>query len=180
MDRTKKIGFLAFALVILAIPVYLMMSSEAILEDGHRHKIRLEGRDPFDPFRGKFLRLNFNDEIACIDCSEGEEVYVLLEKGEDGYSFFSEGVKEKPTHSDYFKATVERVYLDRARVKIDTLTKYFINEDKAKKAEDILQSYTRQKPDEVYLAIRVLDGEARLEDIFIEETPFLEFLDEWE
>ena len=179
MDLKKKIGFLIFALVVLAVPLYLMMSSEDILENGNRHKIRLEGRDPFDPFRGKFLRLNFDDRIDCLECEEGDEVYVLLVKDSEGYSSFNEGVMEKPSHSDYFKAKVLRVYSDEAVIKTDNLSKYFINEDKAKKAEDILQSYTRQKPADVYLAIRVLDGEARLEDIFIEETPFLEFIENW-
>lgn len=179
MDSSKKIGFLVFALIVLAIPIYLMMSSEDILENGNRHKIRLEGRDPFDPFRGKFLRLNFDNRIDCFACEEGDEVYVLLKKDADGYSSFSEGVTDKPGHSDYFKATVAKAYPDGAVIKIDNLSKYFINEDKAKEAEDVLQSYSRQKPEDVYLAIRVLDGEARLEDIFIEETPFLEFLENW-
>ena len=179
MDIKKKIGFLAFALIVLAIPIYLMMSSEGVLENGNRHKIHLKGRDPFDPFRGKFLRLNFDDRIECFNCAEGEEVYVLLTKDADGYSSFSSGVKDKPGHSDYFKAKVLRSYSGEAVIKIDNLSKYFINEDKAKEAEDVLQSYSRQKPEDVYLAIRVLDGEARLEDIFIEETPFLEFLENW-
>lgn len=179
MDGKKKIGFLVFALVIITIPLYLMLSSENVLENGNRHKIRLEGRDPFDPFRGKFLRLNFDDEIDCFACEEGEEVFVLLEKDEDGFSFFSEGVKERPDHFDFFTAKVERAYPGKAIIKLDNLTKYFINEDKAKDAEDVLQSYVRQKPNDVYLAIRVLDGEARLEDIFIEDTPFLEFLEDW-
>ena len=175
---SKKIGFLIFALIILAIPLYLMLTSENVLENGYRHKIQLEGRDPFDPFRGKFLRLNFDDNVECFDCEEGDEVYVTLDKNEDGFSYFSFASKDQPDHSDYFKAEVKYTTGTTATLKIDNLSKYFINEDKAKEAEDVLAAYTWQRPEDLYLAIRVLDGEARLEDIFIEETPLLEFLEE--
>lgn len=173
----QKLAFGLLALVILSVPIYLMLSSEAILEDGYRHKLRLEGRDPFDPLRGKFLRLNFDNDAACESCPQGSEIFVTLAKDEDGFSYFDKGANEKPDHSDYFKTKVLHSFEDIVTIETDNLSKYFINEDKAKKAEDVLFDYQRNHPDDIYLAIRVLDGEARLEDIFIEEVPLLEFLE---
>lgn len=175
MER-KKIYFIILALLILAVPLYVMISSENILENGHRHKLRLEGRDPFDPFRGKFLRLNIDNFIEC-DCDEGDEVYVTLAKDSLGFSYFEKGHQEKPDHDDYFMAEVIGDWSDRIRIKTDNITKYFINEDKALKAEDVVRDYTRERPDDIYLAVRVLDGDIRLEEIFIEEIPLPEFLE---
>jgi hypothetical protein len=64
-----------------------------------------------------------------------------------------------------------------ATIKIDNLTKYFINEDKAYEAELILRDFRQDRPEDLYVAVRVLNGEARLEDIFVEETPLLEYLE---
>jgi uncharacterized membrane-anchored protein len=176
--KSKKIIFGVFAVIILMIPLYLILNSEDILENGHRHKIRLRGYDPFDPFRGKFLRLNYDSTIPCdIGLKDGEEAYILLEKDSLGFSHFAYAKSEKPDHDDYIKAELMYLYDGMANIKIDNLTKYFINEDKASEAEDVVQGFTRQRPNDIYVAVRVLDGEARLEDIFVEETPLLEYLE---
>lgn len=176
--KSKKLFFAVFAVVILLIPLYIILNSEDVLENGHRHKIQLRGYDPFDPFRGKYLRLNFDNSIPCDSTlKEGENAYVTLEKDSLGFSHFAYAHKLKPKHDDYLKAEILNMYNGEASIKIYNLTKYFINEDKAEKAEKIIQKFTTNRPEELYVAIRVLDGEARLEDIFIEDTPFLKYLD---
>src|SRR3989338_2601520 len=79
--KTKKIIFAVFALVVVLIPIYLIFQSEDVLTNGHQHKLRLEGYDPFDPFRGKFLRLRFESSVPCeSDIKTGDQGFVLLEK----------------------------------------------------------------------------------------------------
>ena len=176
--KSEKIIFAVFAVLILLVPLYIILNSEDVLENGHRHKIRLRGYDPFDPFRGKYLRLRIEDRLPFTDdLKEGEPVYVLLEKDSLGFSHFSTAVKERPKHTDYIEAQLIFIYETTVQVKIDNLNKYFINEDKAKKAEEVMAEYTRNRPDELYLAIRVLNGETRIEDIFVREKPFLEYLE---
>lgn len=180
--KNKKILFGLFALIILSVPLIIILSSEDILENGHRHKLRLQGYDPFDPFRGKFLRLRYNNNVLCEEnIKEGDKVYVTLEKDSLGFSSFAYASSEKPNHSDYVYTTVDYISSNNyARIETDNLSKYFINENKAHEAENLLLEYTRNNPDQIYAAIRVLDGEVRLEDIFIEETPLLEFLEKHE
>jgi len=176
----KKIIFIAFALIILSIPMYLMITSENVLEKGFRHKIKLQAYDPFDPFRGKYLRMNYDNSVRCDEHFEdGDPIYITLEKDSLGYSFFDYGSKTAPKNStDYFKTiTTSSTYGDHVRFRTDNLSKYFINEDKATPAETLIWDYQRNHPDSIYVAIRVLDGEVRLEDIFVEETPLLDFLD---
>jgi len=176
--KNKKIIFGIFAVVILLIPLYIIMSSESILENGHLHKIRLRGYDPFDPFRGKFLRLNYDNNIPCdVAVEKGKDAFVLLEKDSMGFSYFAFAQAEKPDHDDYIQAELLYVADGFTSIKIDNLTKYFINEDKAQEAERVVQGFTRERPNDIYVAIRVLDGEARLQDIFVEETPLLEYLE---
>ncbi|MBI3136749.1 MAG: GDYXXLXY domain-containing protein [Bacteroidetes bacterium] len=176
--KNRKLIFALFALIILLIPLYVILNSEDVLENGNRHKIRLQGYDPFDPFRGKFLRLRYDDVISCDEnLEQGDRAFVLLEKDSLGYSYFASAESEKPTHNDYIEAELMWVDGGMANIKIDNLTKYFINEDKAYEAERVVMDFTREKPDAIYVAIRVLNGEARLEDIFVEETPLLQYLE---
>ncbi|MES2555658.1 MAG: GDYXXLXY domain-containing protein [Bacteroidota bacterium] len=175
--KTKKIIFAAFALIIVLIPMYLIFQSEDVLTNGHQHKLRLEGYDPFDPFRGKFLRLRFENSIPCeSDLKTGDQGFVLLEKDTSGFSHFSFVQKKRPSHSDYVEAKVMMVYGGKAEMDFDNLNKFFINEDKAKEAEEIMADYTRMAPDKIHLTIRVLDGEARIEDIIVKAKKLLDYI----
>ncbi|ASS49474.1 MAG: hypothetical protein A3D31_02855 [Candidatus Fluviicola riflensis] len=175
--KTKKIIFAVFALVVVLIPIYLIFQSEDVLTNGHQHKLRLEGYDPFDPFRGKFLRLRFESSVPCeSDIKTGDQGFVLLEKDTSGYSHFSMVQKKRPSHSDYVEAKVLMVYSGKAELDFDNLNKFFINEDKAKEAEEILADYTRMAPDKIHMTIRVLDGEARIEDIIVKAKKLLDYI----
>lgn len=176
--KTKKIIFAAFAFIVLLIPMYLIFQSEEVLTNGHKHKIRLEGYDPFDPFRGKFLRLAFENGIPCdLNLVKGDVGFVLLEKDSTGYSHFSFVQKKRPSHSDYVEAKVMMVYGGKAEMDFDNLNKFFINEDKATEAEEILRDYTQMAPDKIHLTIRVLDGEARIEDIIVKAKTLLKYIE---
>lgn len=172
----KKILFVAFALLVLSIPIYLMLTSENVLENGYRHKIKLQAYDPFDPFRGKYLRLNYNNEVQASNLKKGDPIYITLKKDALGYSEFHKGFNTPPSTADYFKAEVLYYYDNYATFRTDNISKYFINEDKVKAAEGVVIDYQRNHPDSIYVAIRVLNGEIRLEDIYVEETPLLEFI----
>jgi len=175
--KSKKIIFLVFGLVILAVPLFIIFKSEDILENGHRHKLRLQGMDPFDPFRGKYLRLRYdNDVTADTELKEGDNAYVTLEQDSLGFSRFAFAHKNKPDHDDYLMAEILWINDGTATIKVDNLSKYFINEDKAKAGEEVLQDWALIGSGAIYAAIRVLDGEARLEDIYVNDTPFLEYL----
>ncbi len=174
----KKVIFIIFALLLLAIPLFLMLNSERVLEDGYRHKIKLQAYDPFDPFRGKYLRINYDNSITGEFMESGETVYVTLAKDSAGFSYFDKGLANKPETDDYFKSTVLYSYSDQINFRTDNISKYFINEDKAKPAENVMFEYQRNHPNDIYVAIRVLDGEIRLEDIYVEEVALLDFLDQ--
>lgn len=176
--KTKKIIFAAFALIVLLIPMYLIFQSEDVLTNGHKHKLRLMGYDPLDPFRGKFLRLRFENNIPCdADLAMGDNGFVLLEKDSTGFSHFSFVKKQRPSHSDYIEAKVTMVYGGKADMDFDNLNKFFINEDKAKDAELILADYTRMAPDKIHMTVRVLDGEVRIEDIIVKTKTLLKYIE---
>jgi len=197
----KKWIFLGFAALLVAIPLYMTLSSEDILANGKLYKFRLQGGDPFDPFRGKYLRLNYAFDELPIDekVKVGEEVYTSITVDNEGFAHLSKAYKKPPVKGDYLKTKVvasswdnsgfrtgrRRFSLRRRRLMErdngksyvviaipNNMRKYFINEDYAQQGEDVL----RAEMDNAYVGIRVLDGECRMEDIYIDKMPLMKYL----
>ncbi len=174
--KNKKLFFFGFALLILLIPAYLVFKSESILTDGTLYKFRPQAYDPFDPFRGKFLRMNYDTgDIPCNeDVDEDQTVYVSVGVDEEGYAFFEEVFTKPPKDKDYVKSVVRYTHGNEVDIEIpDNMRKYFINEDKALDAEHVFF----EERDSIYIGVRILDGEARLEDIYVHNQPILEYLE---
>lgn len=197
----KKGLFFAFAAIILLVPVYVAVSSQNVLNNGKFYKFKPMAYDPFDPFRGKFLRVNYetNNIPTKFDFEEDETAYVSIGVDEEGYAFFEEVFKSPPKKKDYLKTTVEWSGLNaqirreiemaidsdefnlesvdtRSSVNIeipDNMNKYFINEDDALRAEKVF----REEQENIYIGVRILDGEVRLENIYVHGQPILEYLD---
>jgi len=196
----RKGLFIAFAAIIVLVPVYVAVSSQNVLNNGKLYKFKPMAYDPFDPFRGKYLRVNYEtDDIPTeFDFKGGETVYVSIGVDEEGFAFFEEAFKSPPKNKDYMTSKVENAGFNaelerqlemafeenggdmesvdtRNYVDIDipdNLNKFFINEDDAKRAEDVLS----EERENIYIGVRVLDGEARLEDIYVFDQPILKYL----
>ena len=197
----KKGLFIAFAAIILLVPVYVAVSSQNVLNNGEFYKFKPMAYDPFDPFRGKFLRVNYetNGIPTEFDFEEGETAYVSIGVDREGFAFFEEAFKSPPKDKDYLKTTIQWSGMDasvireiemgteledfnlesvdtRSSVNIkipDNMNKYFINEDDALRAEETFF----EERENIYIGVRILDGEVRLENIYVYDQPILDYLD---
>jgi len=74
--------------------------------------------DPFDPFRGQYMIINY--EISRLDVvegfNEGDSVYVNLEKDEQGVWRFQSASGSKPEIGDFIKGNIIRVSGKNIRV----------------------------------------------------------------
>lgn len=196
----KKGLFFAFAAIIILVPVYVAVSSQNVLNNGKLYKFKPMAYDPFDPFRGKFLRVNYetNNIRTKFDFEEGETAFVSIGVDEEGYAFFEEAFKTAPEKGDYLKTTIVWSGIDarlqreiemaieeddfslgsldtRSSVSIkipDNMNKFFINEDDALKAEKV---FARQRED-IYIGVRILDGKAGIEDIYVFDQGILDYI----
>lgn len=193
METKKKWIFVAYAALVLMIPAYIIGSSEAILGSGKLYKFRMDGYDPFDFFRGNYLRLSINTEdipTEKTDWEAGDKVYLKIEVDDEGYAFFSEALDEAPSSGDYMVSKVPNYYMGaeelyerfgerggRKTISVempDHLGKYFINEDYADEGEELIGRSRRSTT----MYVRVLSGGARLEDVYIGEDPIMKILED--
>ncbi|MFT5778678.1 MAG: putative membrane-anchored protein [Crocinitomicaceae bacterium] len=109
--KNKKILFFAFAAIVLLIPIYIAANSQYILSSGTLYKFRPAVYDPFDPFRGKYLQINYDTRNIPTneEFKKNDDVYVSIGVDEDGYAYFKEAFKTAPTTSDYLVSTVSSI-----------------------------------------------------------------------
>ena len=89
----KKIIFPAFILLVLVqlfVPANMIIEQEAILKKGIAYKFKTAPIDPYDPFRGKYVWLSYEDNWVEIDTADGwnyfDKVYVEIENDMDGFA----------------------------------------------------------------------------------------------
>jgi len=198
MENKKKWIFIGYAVLVLLIPAYMVVSSVNVLSNGKLYKFRMEGYDPFDFFRGNYLRVNIDTRGIPTDKDDwvpGETVYLSIDVDQDGYAFFDEAMEEPPSSGDYMVSRIDRINgFSRSVSRIvvgdmfgegefrqktvdvelpNNLGKYFITEEFATDGEFAL----RRARGFATLHVRVKNGSTRLQDIYLGKTPIMEYLE---
>lgn len=114
MSRNKII-LLVFAFVALAqmaVPAMMIFEREIVLNKGREYKFRSAPRDPYDPFRGKYITMYYASNMTKVSANQewerGETVYVQFMEDAEGYAVIKSVSKSAPENtSDYLKTTVE-------------------------------------------------------------------------
>ena len=175
----QRILFILF-LLSAAAQIFLTVSSvvfnENVLSKGTTHRFRTEPVDPYDPFRGKYVALDFDLSLFTGDFSryeDKEKVYVLIDKDENSYSFFSAISDKKPASGDYLRLKVDSIRDGEVYFEIP-FDRYYIDEDYAEEAETAY--WDSNSANEAYVEVRVLGGHAVLDELYLGGMPVMEYL----
>lgn len=188
---TKKILFPAFILLALAqlfVPAKMIMDQESVLKKGTAYKFKTAPIDPYDPFRGKYVWLAYDNNWVEIDTAEAwkyfEKVYVELEKDTAGFAKIKSVSHQQPltnASSDYIESSIAsiRTYENPPKLYVNfPFDRFYMDEFKAKPAEDIVRESTRDTSIISYALVKVKDGQAVLENVFIDDVPLKEFVEQ--
>ena len=160
-------------IVLFAIPISTIIISSNTLKNGTEFLFKVEAYDPYDMFRGNYLNISFEEDTATyIPTSnnygdkikyEKKECYVTIKKNKNGFAYFDTASLTKPINtSNYYKTTgyyrnEENLY------EIDTPTRYYMNENKSEKAEQLY----RENLDNIYVKVRVKNGKMVLVGVYV-------------
>jgi uncharacterized membrane-anchored protein len=108
-------AFLVISLVQLFIPAKMIWDREMIIAANHLFKFKTAPVDPHDPFRGKYIYLQFQENEFRVKTAEewaqNQEVFVMLGNDNEGYAKIIDVSHTPPEGtSDFVKAKVEYVY----------------------------------------------------------------------
>jgi len=185
MNKSIYIGilFLLFA-VQLFVPAQMIYQQEDALSTGTAYKFKTEPIDPSDPFRGKYIVLNYEMDSFETD-DEGwydykGNVFVYLKTDTEGFAKVKTVSKtELDTSDDYFMA--ESSYNYGGKVNFDLpFDRFYMNENKAYDAEVSVWEAQRDTTSICYGLVYIKDGAAVLDNVFIDDKSIKEFVEEYQ
>lgn len=173
--------FLVLAFLQVAAPFVLIRKHEAILKEGKTFKFRTAPVDPFDAFRGRYVALRLEQDKVLMpegmDLESGEKICANITTGEDGFARISGLSKYPPIGLSYMKAKIR--YISGKDVFLDLpIDRYYMEEKAAKLAETVYRAHSRPEKRDAYVLVRIKDGDAAIDKLYIGEKPIEELVRE--
>jgi uncharacterized membrane-anchored protein len=171
----KTYIYLLFGLMVIA---QIVASAQVVYKYEHTiasdnvYKFKTAPVDPSDPFRGKYITLNY--EINSFKTSDEswdsyEKGYAYFSKDENGYAVLENLSKEKlPTSDfDYILVEINNHYDGFVRFELP-FDRYYMEESKAYDAEVLSRELQRNdKEDLVYAVVHIENDTHVLTDIIV-------------
>lgn len=185
MKKRTKILLFIFLIVAIAqiwVPFSMMFKHSTILEKGKIVKMKLAPVDPISPFKGKYLRLTFEENrIAVRDdkWERNETIYLHYHTDNNGYMKIDSIMKEVDSFDNILKA--KALFYSNYNMQLTIkypFEKYFIEESKAALAEEKIAKSIRNKHADVYAEISILNSIPVLKEVYVDGKKILDFLNE--
>ncbi len=184
--KSKRLILLVLLLLVqVAVPLQLIRSREAVLEQGTPYRFKTRPIDPADPFQGRYVRLNF--EATVVPCTEREaeeaggrgQGYALLGVDEEGYARFTGWSRDRPESGDYLRTRsfgpaqqwnqeTNSSEFQGLRIELP-FNRFHMEESKAPAAERIAADRTLEE--DCWALVRIHHGRAVLEDVLVGGQP---------
>lgn len=167
--------FIVVALIQLFVPTKMILDRESILANGKEYKFKTAPIDPTDPFRGKYITLNFSERSISLDTTENwkrdETIYVHLAEDQEGFAKIQGISKKKPSKEiGFVKAKVKytRRHADQTIQITYPFERYYMEESKAYDAERFTRRRIQTDSNQVvYAVVRILEGESVLQNVMV-------------
>lgn len=173
MNRTIVLALsYALALVQLAVPAGMILRREGVLNRGVEFKIRTQPVDPYDAFRGRFVRLGFDNATVPLPAgaklANGQKAYAILETDAAGFATVPSVSFTKPDTEAYLKVRLRYSEPGKAAI-IWPFDRYYMEETAAPKAEQAYRQ--RARSSSAYITVRVSGGTGVITGLYIDGKP---------
>lgn len=183
---TKKLAspvLVLLFLIQLFVPAQMIYEQEDALKSGRAYKFKTQPIDPSDPFRGKYIVLNYD-----LDSFKTEEdwsmyrgnVYVYLRNDTEGYATIKT-VSKTPLAITEDYVIAESNYNYGKQVNFDLpFNRFYMNESKAYDAEVSVRQAQRDTTKTCYGLVYIKNGRAVLKNVFIDNIPIQQYVEEYQ
>jgi uncharacterized membrane-anchored protein len=170
MKKNKIIIYIVAIFILFIIPIGTVFIKTDALRNGEEFLFKVEAFDPYDMFRGNYLRINFMEQDVVGEYPKegeyGDWLYVSVDKSGDGFAYFSNISLEEPKNtSNYYKT---RGYYSEYRktYNINTPTRYYMNENQSLDAEEVYNENTEY----TYVKVKVKDGQMVIVGVYVNDV----------
>ncbi len=181
MNKIKfSIGlFAVLAVAQISVPVYMIWHRETTLHDGRQFRFQTAPVDPYDAFRGRYVALQMAQNSAPITGDEkfafNQKVIAHLEEDDKGFARIVKVTSEQPAGDAHVQCRVSTITDSLVFLQFP-FDRYYMDEEAAPAAEAAYFAYSRREVQDVYVTVRVKDGFAVVEELYIAGMPIKEFL----
>ncbi|WP_420427454.1 GDYXXLXY domain-containing protein [Algiphilus sp.] len=171
-------ALLAVFAVQWALPIGQIQQYQQVVDHGTAYRFRTAPVDPVDPFRGRYVTLQFTAAEITVPVGASypsdQALYAPISVESDGFAVL-QPPRRQPPAGDYLQVRVaHRVDDTRLRVALP-FDRYYLNERQAPEAERLAREAMRADTANTlapsWAVVRVLHGEAVLTELFIEGVP---------
>jgi uncharacterized membrane-anchored protein len=184
----KQFTFILFGMMCIAqwfVPGQMIYNSEIIMSEGLVFKFKTAPIDPSDPFRGKYITLQFEADFMkfadSTDFVAGQEIFVTFKTDSAGFAEPDEIFQTKPEKGSYLRTTVDYVinYKDDHRIEFDLpFDRFYLEESKALRAEQLYREAQRDSAQVAYALVSIGPGQAVIKDVIINDKPIVNLINE--
>ena len=194
MNKTKIIILCSVLLLMAAqvyAPVSMMLRYEHILDTGTPFRFAVEPIDPADPFKGRYVRLNFPIQQGLMSDLEQPikknnfvprgKAYAILSTNDDGLAMISKIVASEPNDGDYV-AVKSRYFLEEKYSIRFPFDRYYAEESKAPKIESLVWNWQGdenqgQSRPAVIAQVHIKNGHGVISELYVDDIPILDYLE---
>lgn len=191
--RRPLLLFLLIALAQLAVPAWMIVKHERVIGQGEVFRFRTAPVDPRDPFRGEYVQLEFEveQEVHPIDGPVQQDVemivYALMGTDEQGDARIEQVFRDPPEEGAFIRCIARRSSWDEelngnaVRITLP-FDRFYLQEGKGPRTEELLRGEwneeERMEPLPAYAVVRVLNGEAVIEDLVVGDRSIQQWMNE--
>jgi uncharacterized membrane-anchored protein len=177
MNKLRLLIFLLVALVQITVPASMIWKRQRTLREGRLWKFRTAPVDPVDAMRGRYLSLRFEAEDfpSAKALPYRATVYVKLKEDADGFAVVDQ-VSETPAEGDDVVKAESFSYYERMAHLRFSFDRLWVTEANAPAAEKAYTDHSRREKIDAYATVRVMAGDAGIEELYIAGQPLREYL----
>jgi len=183
----RNITLLLFIVMCLAqwlVPGKMIYDSEHVISNGTLYKFKTQPIDPSDPFRGKYITLNFEANTITLSDSagwqQGEEVFITFTTDSAGFAKAETISREEPTAGHYLLTSVNYTTTQEPFKVFFKLPfdRFYLEESKASQAEQLYWQAQRDSTQVAYGLVSIGPGTAVLQNVMINDRSVVEVINE--
>ncbi|MDR1460446.1 MAG: GDYXXLXY domain-containing protein [Campylobacteraceae bacterium] len=180
MNRFKKYFFAAFftlCVIQLITVVYSAIKYETILLFGDVITLKAEPVDPYDPFRGRYITLNFEQRYINTKKQFNEtNIFFITFNNKENFSIIDD-IFDIPPQSNELYLEVKGYIYTNGKVNITyPFDRFYMQENLAQYVDSHGQKFFSDN--EVAAKIRVLSGKGIIENVVVGNVSISEFIKE--
>lgn len=176
--------FIGMVALQLYVPASMIIEKETTLKKGTAYKFKTAPVDPYDPFRGKYVWLDFRNDwvnVASTDFyKRNETVYATVVNDSEGFAQIASVSRIKPQEGiDYMQVkTKNKAFENSQKLRVEfPFDRLYMEESKAYEAETSVRVAQRDTSHQTYALVKIYKGNAVLENVYIDDTSLKEFVE---